>query len=98
MGKWPPANPQRSSLSPNAIFYSKLSTMLIQEKIGNLASFPAAGRTVDPLSLEWYETSKRIMRKYTDGKLEVSLRFLNENPALAEGDVLYADDRTIIAI
>ena len=72
--------------------------MLIQEKIGNLATFPTDGRTIDRLSLEWYETSKRILRKHTDAKQEVALRFLNENPALTEDDVLYADDRTIIAI
>ena len=72
--------------------------MLIQEKIGRLASFTVEGRRIDPLEVEWYETGKRIMRKHTRGGLEVSLRFLRESPALAEGDVLYADERVVVMV
>lgn len=72
--------------------------MLIQEKIGNLSTFPVDGRTIDPLEIEWFETGKRIMRKHTRGGRELALRFLRESPALTEGDVLYADNETIIAI
>jgi urease accessory protein len=72
--------------------------MLIQEKIGRLASFNVEGRRIDLLEVEWYETGKRIMRKHTRGGLEVSLRFLRESPALAEGDVLYADERVVVAV
>jgi urease accessory protein len=72
--------------------------MLIQEKIGNMTDFSAAGRTIDPLPIEWYETGKRIMRKHTRGGRELALRFLRESPSLTEGDVLYADKETIIII
>jgi urease accessory protein len=72
--------------------------MLIQEKIGRVGAFATEGREVDPLRLEWYETGKRVMRKQTFGGREVALRFLNERPALMEGDVLYADEGVVIVV
>ncbi len=80
---------------PNVIFYSE---MLIQEKIGNIAAVPVNGRTIDRLQVEWYETGKRIMRKHTREGREVTLRFLKESPSLAEGDVLYTDERLMIVV
>ena len=72
--------------------------MVIQEKIGNLSSFPIGQRTIDPLPVEWYETTKRILRKRTRGGREIALRFLNENPTLADGDILYTDEHIIVSI
>lgn len=72
--------------------------MLIQKKIGHINSFNIKGRIVDWLELEWHETTKRILRKKTKTGREVSLKFLNENPALTEGDILYEDEQTIIAV
>ena len=72
--------------------------MLIQEKIGHISSYAMEGKEIDHLALEWYETGKRIMRKHTRGGRELALRFLKESPSLTEGDVLYADDKLIIAI
>ena len=72
--------------------------MLIQEKTGNLSLSSVKREKIDWLELEWYETTKRIFRKRTKAGKDVSLKFLNENPALTEGDILYEDDQTIIAI
>jgi urease accessory protein len=72
--------------------------MLIQEKIGRVGSFAIGGRMIDALRLEWYETGKRVMRKQTSGGRDVALRFLNESPALMEGDVLYADEDVVIVV
>ncbi len=72
--------------------------MLIQEKIGRIGSFAVEGREIDALRLEWYETGKRVMRKQTFGRRDVALRFLNESPALMEGDVLYADEEVVIVV
>ena len=72
--------------------------MLIQEKIGRIGSFAVDGRVIDVLRLEWYETGKRVMRKSTGGGREVALRFLNESPALTEGDVLYVDAEVVIVV
>jgi urease accessory protein len=72
--------------------------MLIQEKIGNLADFDARDRTIDYLPIEWYESAKRIQRKPTRAGRDLALRFLKECPALADGDILFADDQLIIAV
>jgi len=72
--------------------------MLIQEKIGRIGSFAIGGRGIDALRLEWYETGKRVMRKQSAGGREVALRFLNESPALMEGDLLYADEEVVIVV
>jgi len=72
--------------------------MLIQEKIGHLADFATGDRVIDPLPVEWYETTKRILRKPTRGGRDMALRFLRESPALADGDILYVDHRFIIAV
>ena len=72
--------------------------MLIQQKIGHINSFQINSQTIDLLPLEWYEARKRILRKQTNSGREVSLKFLNENPELTEGDILYADESTIIVV
>jgi urease accessory protein len=72
--------------------------MLVQTKIGNLSNYNNNNKVVDWLYLEWHETRKRILRKQTAGGKDVSIKFLNENPDLTEGDILFEDDNTIIAV
>mgnify|MGYP000341174874 CR=1 FL=1 len=72
--------------------------MIIQQKIGNIDSHSIGNRSIDWFELEWHEKNKRILRKSTKAGKEVSLKFLNENPTLTEGDILYEDDQTIIAV
>ncbi len=72
--------------------------MLIQEKIGHINSFQINNQTIDLLQLEWYEARKRILRKQTSSGKEVSLKFLNGNPELTDGDILYADESSIILV
>lgn len=72
--------------------------MLIQSKTGNIDSIDLAGRTIDWLPLEWYETGKRILRKRTQSGREVSLKFMKENPTLMQGDILFKDEQSVIAV
>ena len=72
--------------------------MLLQEKIGHLNSFEINNRSIELLSLEWYETKKRILRKLTNSGREVSLKFMDANPSLTDGDILFADEHFVIAI
>lgn len=72
--------------------------MLVQSKIGNLSQYNSQGKNIDLLPLEWYEATKRILRKNTNSGREVSIKFLNENPELTEGDILFADDNELIAV
>jgi urease accessory protein len=68
--------------------------MIVKEKIGNIRDIDLSNRVIDYLELEWYETTKRILSKLTNSGREISLKFLNENQNLTEGDILY-DDRQI---
>jgi urease accessory protein len=72
--------------------------MLIQQKIGNLKDFDAHNRPVDWLALEWFETNKRLLTKQTTLGKPVNLKFLGENPQYTEGDVLFDNEISIIAI
>lgn len=62
--------------------------MLIENKIGNLSTIPVDGKSIDWLMLEWYETGKKIIRKKTSSGRELSLKLLNANTELNEGDIL----------
>jgi len=72
--------------------------MLIQQKIGNIATTEIADRMVDYLSLEWFETQKRIMHKRSRMGIEVAIKFLCGGQNLTQGDILFMDDSTVIAI
>ena len=72
--------------------------MLIQEKIGTIHDNSINHKTIDWLALHWFETNKRIQRKRTQSGKEISLKFLNDNPSLTQGDVLFEDEHTIIAV
>ena len=72
--------------------------MLIQNKTGNLATVEISQRKVDYVLLEWHESGKRILRKTTQSGKEIAIQFLNKNPEFTEGDILFADDETIIAV
>lgn len=72
--------------------------MLIQQKQGNLKNFDAHQRTVDWLDLEWFEMNKRILTRTTRGGTLLNLKFLGENPQYTEGDVLFENELSIIAI
>jgi urease accessory protein len=72
--------------------------MLLTEIICQLDTVEIGNRTVDYLQLEWFETTKRIIRKKTQAGIEVSLKFLQPTRALTEGDVLYTDDKLVIAV
>jgi len=74
--------------------------MLIENKIGNLSTMPVEGKSIDWLMLEWYETRKKIIRKWTSSGRELALKLLNANTELSEGDVLLeeADKLTVISI
>ncbi len=72
--------------------------MLIQQKTGSTVTDNHNGKTIDWLPLQWFETSKRIQRKQTVSGKEISLKFLQENPSLTQGDILFEDEHTIIAV
>ena len=72
--------------------------MLIQQKIGHIKDYPNNTKAIDWLKLQWFETNKRIQRKHTESGLEIAIKFLRENPNLTQGDILFEDEKSIIAI
>lgn len=72
--------------------------MLIKEKLGNLHTSPINNRKIDLLPIEWYETTRRILHKQTRSGQAVILKFLQANPDLKEGDILWMDENTIITV
>ena len=48
--------------------------MIVEKTIGNLRDYPAEGRPVDYVGLEWYELDKKLLRKrWKTGRISVSV-------------------------
>jgi urease accessory protein len=72
--------------------------MIIQQKNGNLQNINLLNRKPEWLELEWFEANKRILRKKTIAGTEIVFRSLDKDPEFADGDILYADDETVVAV
>ncbi len=72
--------------------------MLIQQKTGNISTTDIGNRNVDYLTLEWFETQKRIMHKRSQAGVEVAIKFLGGVQNLTQGDILFMDDNMVIAV
>ena len=72
--------------------------MIIKEKLGNITDINVADRAIDYLLLEWYETTKRILHKTTTSGIDITLKFMAQNPNLTEGDVLFENEKTLIIV
>jgi urease accessory protein len=72
--------------------------MLITEKLGYINALEINNRSIDWLPVEWFEARKRILSKQTNSGKNIFIKFLNENPELTQGDILFTDEKTIIAV
>lgn len=72
--------------------------MIVKEKLGNIKSLSQLDKAVDYLPLQWFETGKRIMHKRTVAGVELVIKFLNNAQQLTQGDILFEDAETIIAV
>lgn len=72
--------------------------MICKEVIGNVETYPIGNKTKDVLNLEWFETTKRIMRKNTESEQEIAIQFLKEGTRLKEGDILYEDAEKVVIV
>ncbi len=72
--------------------------MIIKEVLGNIADTPANGRQMDILYLEWFEPTKRILRKQTAAGREVAIKLFREGQQLHEGDILWQDEHSVIVV
>ncbi|WP_407534575.1 urease accessory protein UreE [Elizabethkingia miricola] len=72
--------------------------MIINECVGNIKDISVAGKIIDYLDLEWFETTKRIQRKKTRQGVDIAIKFLREGQRLREGDILYEDGKKAIVV
>src|SRR6266404_6062625 len=72
--------------------------IFIKEKSGNIYSAFNHERDIDILLIEWHEARKRILHKQTIRGQDVTIKFLSENPDFKDGDILWQDENTIIAV
>lgn len=71
--------------------------MLVKEKAGNLSSFEQGNRILDRVTIEWYETNKRILHKKSRAGREVILKS-GESQMLTEDDILWYDETVAIVV
>ncbi len=72
--------------------------MIIKEIVGNTASISLVNREIDYLYLEWFETTKRIIRKETASGQEVAVKLWTEGLRLQEGDILWQNEIKAIVV
>lgn len=74
--------------------------MLCEKIVGKVSDDRFAGLTVDYVEIEWHEAFGRLHRKTSEGGEDVGIRMENEilQRGLRQDDVLYADDKKIIAV
>ena len=72
--------------------------MLIKEKLGNINTSSISNCMIDALEIEWYETNKRILHKKTKSGIDITMKFLQENPNLKDGDILWQDENSMIVV
>lgn len=72
--------------------------MLITEKSGNIYSQSIAGCDIDAVNIEWHETNRRILHKFTNSGIQVTLKFLRESPDLKDGDILWRGENKIFVV
>lgn len=72
--------------------------MILTEVLGNTADTDLGGRQPDPLYLEWFEPTRRVLRKHTAAGREVAIRLVREGQRLHDGDIVWQDAHTAVII
>lgn len=69
--------------------------MIIEKVIGNISNYDHAGKTIDKVWIDWFETDKKLMRKTSESGEELGIRL--ESP-IGDGDVLFDDGEKVIVV
>lgn len=72
--------------------------MVCRNVIGNVKTYPTGNKVEDTLNLQWFEATKRIMRKRTEDNQEVVIKLLQEGTRLKEGDIVYEDPDKVVVV
>lgn len=74
--------------------------MLCEQVLGKLEDMHISEQSVEYVDIEWHEAFKKIHKKVTDQGREVGIRMDDSilSRGLFQGDVIYMDDKLIIAV
>ncbi len=73
-------------------------THLIQTILGKKSALDLTHQNIDTISLHWYESTRRIMRKTSNAGVEVAFKLFKEGQSLEHDDVVFCDDATALVI
>lgn len=74
--------------------------MIIEKVVGNVGESRYQNKEIDYVDLEWHEVHKKLHKKRTRGGKEIGIRLGDSVllKGLRQGDVLYEDADSIIAV
>lgn len=74
--------------------------MICEKLEGTLEEINVTGKNIEYVEIEWHEALKKIHKKVTDKGQEVGIRMGDWvlTRGLYEGDIIYKDDTTVIAV
>lgn len=72
--------------------------IVVSEVIRNAKNEDLSSKEVDFFDIEWFESTRKILRKDTHKGEEVALRILKENLRLKHHDVLWEEGNKMILI
>ncbi len=72
--------------------------MICKKVLGNLETYDTGDKAHVPLNLQWFETTKRIMRKKAEDGHEVVIKLLKEGTRLKEGDIVFEDHDKVVVV
>lgn len=71
--------------------------MIVTKALYNLGETQKE-KTIDFVSIAWYQVSKRLQRLQTASGVEIAIRFLGKGQRLLHGDVLFEDDNSCVVV
>ncbi|MBC2581209.1 urease accessory protein UreE [Clostridium sp. DJ247] len=71
--------------------------MIVESILGHLNDFDVYGREVDYVDVEWYEVSKKVLKKDSKAGKEIGIKQKGEQ-RLNHNDVLYYDSEEIVIV
>lgn len=71
--------------------------MIITEITRNIKN-EQINKRCDLLTIEWYESTKRIQRLRTEEGMDIALKLLGNTSQLHDGDILYEDADKVVVI
>lgn len=69
---------------------------IVSEILGNIKGKDLPSKVIDYFDLEWFETTRKVLRKTTRNGEEIAVRILKENFRIKHCDIFFEDDTKLI--